>query len=47
MQNEDTLSPVFGDQWQSVAEYSQIQDPNIIHVGDQIKIPEKIITNAS
>jgi|GEM_PF-5653118 len=35
----DTLSKVFGEQWREVAEYNNLQNPNLIYAGQILKLP--------
>jgi len=35
----DSLSEVFGDRWREVAEYNNLENPNLIHPGQILKVP--------
>ena len=39
VQSGDTLSGLFGSDWQAVAEYNNITDPNLIYIGQEIRFP--------
>lgn len=43
----DTLSKVFGDQWRAVAEYNNIKNPNLIYAGQILKLPDSVKKNQS
>ena len=35
----DTLSKIFGDQWREVAEYNNLENPNLIYPGQILQLP--------
>lgn len=39
VESGDSLSKVFGDRWQEVAEYNNLKNPNLIYPGQILKIP--------
>lgn len=43
----DTLSKVFGDQWRAVAEYNNLKNPDLIQVGQVLKLPPGFKKNQS
>ena len=42
VQSGDTMYELFGDNYQSVADYNGIEDPNNINVGQEIQIPVEL-----
>lgn len=43
----DTLSKVFGEQWRAVAEYNHLKNPDLIYAGQILKLPDSVKKNQS